>query len=73
MFFLDPYELRRPLEHILGTKGARLARLFEIIRHQNLAETIEQTLAAKQAPQKRSQSGTTTDFLHAAQASLGAA
>ena len=41
MIYVDPYDLRRPPEHVLGQKGARLARLFELIRYQTIANTLE--------------------------------
>ncbi|GEM_PF-6604169 len=66
MIYVDPYDLRAPSEHVFGRKGARLARLFELIRHQNLANT----LAAHHPNPPEVSAQSANDFLCAARLSL---
>lgn len=66
MIHIDPYDLRRPPEHILGPKGARLTRMFEMIRQKNL--TI--ALAAHSARPREITPQFAEDFLRAAHLSL---
>ncbi|MDQ7070831.1 MAG: hypothetical protein Q9M48_08850 [Rhodobacterales bacterium] len=66
MIYVDPYDLRAPPEQVFGRKGARLARLFELIRHQNLAHT----LAPHQPNPPEVSAKSADDFLRAAHTSL---
>jgi len=68
MINVDPYNLRQPPEFVLGYKGARYARLFEIIRYQNLANTAEKR-NSRTAPLT---SAAASEFLQTATASFGA-